>query len=183
MDSPRKRIALYALLVFVTGTSAGCSVFQASGRWTRESGESMESYSKSNEGFWASMAAFGGRINKAVGGAIESMAGSGRASTDAAAGTEVAPAPTGTAAQADAPRYAVVAPVAVTAPLAAQPVDEAAMTTRAQARLLEMGYRIGKADGILGPRTKAALRQYQRTNGLSETGALDEATLIALGLG
>src|SRR5690349_12695461 len=39
-----------------------------------------------------------------------------------------------------------------------------------------------KADGILGPKTKRALRSYQRRNGLKVTGRADTATLRSLGL-
>ncbi|MBX3040649.1 MAG: peptidoglycan-binding protein [Bdellovibrionaceae bacterium] len=37
-------------------------------------------------------------------------------------------------------------------------------------------------DGIVGPATKAAIRQFQTEQGLSVTGRLDQATLQALGL-
>jgi peptidoglycan hydrolase-like protein with peptidoglycan-binding domain len=39
-----------------------------------------------------------------------------------------------------------------------------------------------KADGVIGPKTRRALRRFQRTNGLRVTGRADEATLAALGL-
>lgn len=179
MRSVRARVALYTTLALVAGSSTGCSVMETSGRWTRESGESMEAYSQSNEGFWASLAGYGGRFNKAVGSSMESMAGSGNAAADGAASS--AAAPTGSAAQANTVQYAAVATTATTA--AAPPAHDPATISRAQARLLELGYRIGKADGILGPRTKSALQQYQRAKGLAETGALDHATVVALGLG
>jgi localization factor PodJL len=184
MKSIRTRVALYTTLALVAGSSAGCSVMQTSGRWTRESGESMEAYSKSNEGVWASLAGYGGRFNKSVGGSMESMAGGGSAAANDAASSAASPAPASTAAQGSSVQYAAVAPTATTAaPAGAAVAHDASMISRAQARLLELGYRIGTADGILGPKTKGALRQYQRANGLSETGALDHATLVALGLG
>lgn len=37
-------------------------------------------------------------------------------------------------------------------------------------------------DGVIGPATRAALREYQRVRGLPVTGQLDDATLVALGL-
>lgn len=181
MRSLRARVALYTTLALVAGSSTGCSVMETSGRWTRESGESMEAYSQSNEGFWASLVGYGGRFNKAVGSSMESMAG-GDTAADGAAGS--ATSPTGSADQANTVQYAAVAPGATTAaPAAAPPAHDPPTISRAQARLLELGYRIGKADGILGPRTKGALQQYQRAKGLAETGALDHATLVALGLG
>jgi hypothetical protein len=182
MKSIRTRVALYTMLALVAGGSAGCSVMESSGRWTRESGESMEAYSKSNEGFWASAAGYGGRFNKSVGSSMESMAGGGSAATDSA--TNPTGAPSGSSAQAQKVQYAAVAPTATSAaPVAATVANDPATISRAQTRLLELGYRIGKADGVLGPKTKGALQQYQRSKGLSETGALDHATLAALGLG
>lgn len=50
----------------------------------------------------------------------------------------------------------------------------------AQAKLIELGYLTGEADGILGAATYGALGVYQRDNGLEVTGELDEATLDLL---
>ena len=49
-----------------------------------------------------------------------------------------------------------------------------------QELLKDAGFNPGPIDGILGPRTKGALRRYQASQGLPETGALDEATRQAL---
>jgi peptidoglycan hydrolase-like protein with peptidoglycan-binding domain len=49
-----------------------------------------------------------------------------------------------------------------------------------QELLKEAGFNPGPIDGILGPRTKEALRRYQADRGLPATGALDEATRQAL---
>lgn len=54
--------------------------------------------------------------------------------------------------------------------------------SQAQARLKTAGFNPGPIDGLLGPRTLAALRQYQATRTLPVTGVLDEATQKALGL-
>ena len=51
-----------------------------------------------------------------------------------------------------------------------------------QERLRNAGYNPGAADGVPGPQTVAALRQYQTAQGLPVTGFLDEATRQALGL-
>ncbi len=51
-----------------------------------------------------------------------------------------------------------------------------------QERLRSVGYHPGTADGVPGPQTVAALRQYQTAHGLPVTGLLDEATRQALGL-
>jgi hypothetical protein len=51
----------------------------------------------------------------------------------------------------------------------------------AQQRLKDRGYYSGPVDGVMGPRTAAALRAYQRDHGLSATGRLDSKTASALG--
>jgi TonB family protein len=51
-----------------------------------------------------------------------------------------------------------------------------------QERLRSAGYNPGAVDGVPGPQTVAALRQYQTAQGLPVTGLLDEATRKALGL-
>ena len=49
-----------------------------------------------------------------------------------------------------------------------------------QARLQALNYLDGKADGIFGDDTQAALQAFQSLNGLSATGVLDEDTRAAL---
>jgi hypothetical protein len=49
-----------------------------------------------------------------------------------------------------------------------------------QELLKDAGFNPGPIDGILGPRTKRALRRYQASEGLPATGALNEATRQAL---
>jgi tetratricopeptide (TPR) repeat protein len=51
-----------------------------------------------------------------------------------------------------------------------------------QERLRSAGFHPGAADGVPGPQTVTALRQYQTAQGLPVTGLLDEATRQALGL-
>ena len=50
----------------------------------------------------------------------------------------------------------------------------------AQPRLKDRGYYAGPVDGVMGPRTAAALSAYQRDHGLSPTGRLDSQTASAL---
>ncbi len=52
---------------------------------------------------------------------------------------------------------------------------------RAQAALNDHGYALA-VDGIKGPNTERALRDFQARSGLAQTGALDEATRERLGL-
>lgn len=51
----------------------------------------------------------------------------------------------------------------------------------AQEALQKKGFDIGQVDGLLGPRTMAALREFQQQHGLARSGQLDAETLKALG--
>jgi hypothetical protein len=51
-----------------------------------------------------------------------------------------------------------------------------------QQALQEQGYYQDEVDGLIGPNTRAALRDFQRDNGLPVTAAIDGPTLKALGL-
>jgi Putative peptidoglycan binding domain len=52
-----------------------------------------------------------------------------------------------------------------------------------QSELQQMGYYQGEVDGLLGPLTRQAVRDYQADHGLEVTEAIDEPTLDALQLG
>jgi hypothetical protein len=54
--------------------------------------------------------------------------------------------------------------------------------SRVQQKLTNLGYDPGPVDGILGPKTTGAVKQYQLRNKLPVTGKLDDGTLAALGL-
>ncbi len=64
------------------------------------------------------------------------------------------------------------------------PEHDTAMVTsemaELQRRLAELGYRPGEADGILGPATRSALREFQRDRGLIVDGYPDQRTRAAL---
>jgi peptidoglycan hydrolase-like protein with peptidoglycan-binding domain len=53
---------------------------------------------------------------------------------------------------------------------------------QAQQALSQKGFNAGKADGILGPRTRRALTSFQQNQGLQRSGRLDDKTLAALGV-
>ena len=55
-----------------------------------------------------------------------------------------------------------------------------ATVRQAQRRLQAWGLYHGRLDGIMGPRTREALRRYQRDNGLRDTARLDRQTLDSL---
>jgi hypothetical protein len=95
--------------------------------------------------------------------AISLTLATGSASAQGTGGAEAQPTPT----PAPAP-----APVATTpAPAPAKP------STKAIQRALGI-----KADGVMGPQTKRALKRYQRAHDLKVTGRADAATLASLGL-
>src|SRR5580765_2855718 len=52
----------------------------------------------------------------------------------------------------------------------------------AQERLARQGYYRGDTDGVLSPEMQKAVRRYQSTNGLRQTGYLDGDTLAIMGL-
>ena len=51
-----------------------------------------------------------------------------------------------------------------------------------QKTLQAKGMEPGPIDGVLGPKTRAALRSYQKDQKLPETGRLDNETLAKLGI-
>ena len=51
-----------------------------------------------------------------------------------------------------------------------------------QRELTERGYNPGTIDGAMGRRTRGALREFQRSAGVPDTGDIDDATRAALGL-
>ena len=50
----------------------------------------------------------------------------------------------------------------------------------AQETLDHLGYPVGHIDGRLGPRTRTAIRNFQRDNGLNATGELTDETVRAM---
>lgn len=51
-----------------------------------------------------------------------------------------------------------------------------------QRRLSEKGYRLGYADGVIGPATRSAIAEYQQDNRLAVTGRINNSLLSSLGL-
>jgi Putative peptidoglycan binding domain len=54
--------------------------------------------------------------------------------------------------------------------------------TNVQTQLQNAGYYSGPIDGVLGPLTRAAIADYQSDHGLVITAAIDEPTVVSLGL-
>lgn len=53
---------------------------------------------------------------------------------------------------------------------------------QAQQKLSDSGKDVGKVDGQMGPKTQAALKEFQQEKGLQASGQLDQETLAALDL-
>jgi peptidoglycan hydrolase-like protein with peptidoglycan-binding domain len=69
----------------------------------------------------------------------------------------------------------------------AQPTNQAANPSKdeirqAQRALNDKGFKAGRADGMMGPQTKQALRNFQSKQKLKSSGQLDGATMAALGM-
>lgn len=62
------------------------------------------------------------------------------------------------------------------------PQDVSTMVVRVQAALMRRGFYNGDIDGLLGPKTRAALRAFQQTEGIPQTGRMDIETLTRLGI-
>jgi peptidoglycan hydrolase-like protein with peptidoglycan-binding domain len=53
---------------------------------------------------------------------------------------------------------------------------------QAQEKLSAAGMNAGQADGKLGPKTQAAVKEFQQSKGIQGSGKLDQQTLAALGV-
>lgn len=68
-------------------------------------------------------------------------------------------------------------------PAATDPRRAGVVVLRSQEALATAGYQVGAPDGALGARTVAAIKKFQKDRAVSVSGKLDDATLVALGLG
>lgn len=53
---------------------------------------------------------------------------------------------------------------------------------QAQQQLSDKGLYTGQVDGVMGPKTQAALKEFQQKQGMQASGKLDSSTLAALGV-
>src|SRR5690606_32980564 len=49
-----------------------------------------------------------------------------------------------------------------------------------QAQLIRLGHLTGTADGVFGPQTESALRAFQSSQNLPQTGVADAATIVRI---
>ncbi len=60
--------------------------------------------------------------------------------------------------------------------------DQPDVVKQAQEKLSAAGMDAGQADGKLGPKTQAAVKDFQQSKGIQASGQLDRQTLAALGV-
>jgi peptidoglycan hydrolase-like protein with peptidoglycan-binding domain len=61
-------------------------------------------------------------------------------------------------------------------------MDRSARVRMAQQALQDKGYNPGHIDGVMGPKTRAALKEFQQKEGLEANGQLDMTTMSRLGM-
>ncbi|MBV9007613.1 MAG: peptidoglycan-binding protein [Verrucomicrobia bacterium] len=79
--------------------------------------------------------------------------------------------------------YGQGAPYYGSRPLDGSRYGGGSVVARVQQRLASAGYYRGEIDGVMGPRTRSAIRAYERRHGLPVDGAVDRPLLEAMGLG
>ena len=60
--------------------------------------------------------------------------------------------------------------------------QDSSTVRQAQQALNDKGFNVGAPDGVVGPKTQAALEKFQQSKGLGGSGSLDSQTLAALGV-
>lgn len=58
--------------------------------------------------------------------------------------------------------------------------NDNSQVSQIQQALNDQGYNVGAVDGQMGPKTKAALKQFQQAKGLQASGKLDQQTVALL---
>lgn len=61
--------------------------------------------------------------------------------------------------------------------------DQASLEAQVQQQLAQAGYYHGAIDGVVGERTRSAIRSYERANGLRVDGRIDDKLLRTMGIG
>ncbi len=80
----------------------------------------------------------------------------------------------------DEPANGIFRNVAWKLPEAEAAKDARAQVTETQILLGQLGYDAGSADGSMGPKTRSAIKSFQREKGLTQTGQVDESLLLQL---
>ena len=62
-----------------------------------------------------------------------------------------------------------------------QPISDKSVIEKVQAALNRLGYDVGVPDGLMGPRTSDAIKSFERSTGMSESGSINPRLLAVLG--
>lgn len=62
-----------------------------------------------------------------------------------------------------------------------QTINDKSIVEKVQAALNRLGYDVGVPDGLMGPRTRDAIMQFEKAAGMSEVGAINPRLLAVLG--
>jgi len=62
-----------------------------------------------------------------------------------------------------------------------EPIGSAEVVAKVQQALSKLGFEVGTADGVMGPKTRDAIRAFERATGMSESGAINPRLLAVLG--
>ncbi|MEX0859895.1 MAG: peptidoglycan-binding domain-containing protein, partial [Cucumibacter sp.] len=62
-----------------------------------------------------------------------------------------------------------------------QSITDPQIVMQVQQVLAQLGYEVGEADGVIGPRTGIAIRAFEAAAGMSETGMINPRLLAVLG--
>jgi localization factor PodJL len=172
--------AMHNLAVSLSGRDNGGADYAAASQWY----EAAASYGLADSQFnLGILAEYGLGIPKDLPGAYQWFALAAKGGdAEAARRQELVKLQLDPASLAEADK-AVAAWTAKEAPQEANEVDEpeewgdasaanASLVTRAQSLLNKLGYDAGAPDGLMGGRTREAIRSFQRNNGLEETGKI-----------
>jgi len=60
-------------------------------------------------------------------------------------------------------------------------ISSGEVIAKVQQALSKLGFDVGTADGVVGPKTRDAIRAFERATGMSESGAINPRLLAVLG--
>ena len=149
--------------------SSANSALRTGGTTVKTVGEALDALGNQNDGsFIGGQMKLAGGIYKAIGSTIENGA------DDMHSGKEVS--------FFEANKRASVATTGAIKDWMEDSKTKENKIAEAQSRLKELGFYHGKIDGVMGSATEKAIKDYQRSAGISLTGNLDDKTIQSLGI-
>jgi hypothetical protein len=174
------------IIVASTFLLGSCALVDLSGRLTRKTGEAMSEYSENHDGTLGKVVGVGGKINVAVGSALESLSGMERKGADqemtAPPANEQNPAAEPLPSSPPEEQVVLITQEPGTGIIIEKisSQTEGMSVFETQRVLTRLGYNPGGIDGRLGPKTAGALKKFQTDHDLPVTGELDDATISRL---